>query len=71
MQQFNEIYERTRRITISAACFIVAAYLIYRGQNIEPAHFSAIVPLMLISTAFTVAATGLVIALRTEQDSAA
>lgn len=65
---FNELYERARRIVISTACFIVAAYLVYRGQTVDPTQFSTIVPVMLVLTALTVAATGLVLVLRTNQE---
>ena len=66
--QASQSLTRLRRSATVAGCFLTALYLVYRGNTFYEPHFSLIVPVMCVLTAFVVGALGLSMALRTSTD---
>lgn len=59
-----ELLDRVRRATLALICFVVAAFLVHRGNTFEGANFAFIVPVMCVGTALCLTILGLAVFVR-------
>lgn len=64
MDQVTETFNRAMRAAAGVACFMLAVFLVYRGNVETDPHHAMLVPVMCVLTALVLCATGLAVMLR-------
>lgn len=64
MDQVTETFNRAMRAAAGVACFMLAVFLVYRGNTQSDTHYAMLVPVMCVLTALVLSATGLAVLLR-------